>query len=132
MVTTRDGGSFLRLQQAKSLEYFQKFGRSDFTLVKYSETLNARGRLATQTSTSTTKILGDLQFDRKVLQEYIDIGIAQRGNGIFYTVPSTDISANDEIQSDGVTWKLTAQVEGEESEGQVVYQGWIAVKKPTS
>ena len=137
MVTTRKGQSNVDLLRLKTKDLFDLLGRDDFVLTSYSQspTLNQRGRLSAQSTSSTSNISGDLQFSVKILKPYIELGLAQQGNGLFYTLSTTSIYPNDEIAVDGVTWKLTAQVEGETindgaGSGSIIYQAWIAVRKP--
>lgn len=129
MVTTRDSSSFADLQKAKSKEWFQKFGRSDITWNVKTTTVGVDGRTKTNTTSSTT-ISGDLQFDVKLLSSYVQLGIAKTGDGIFYTLPSYGISANDEIVVDSITWRLVQQIEAEQTTGITIYQGWICRRNP--
>lgn len=137
MVTTRTSQTNLELLKAKTIDMFNILGRDDFILTSYSQspTFNQRGRINTQTTSTTSNITGDLQFSVKLIKPYIELGIAAQGNGIFYTLAKTSINANDEVTVDSVTWKLTSQVEGETlndgaGSGSTVYQAWIAVRKP--
>jgi hypothetical protein len=125
MVTTRGLKGFAETQKRQSKEWFTKFGRDDITLTVKTETKDSFDRL-TAISTSSTTIIGDLQFDLKLLSQYIQLGIAQTGDGIFYTLPDVSISINNEITVDSVVWRLVQQVEGEQTNGQLIYQGWIA------
>ena len=68
------------------------------------------------------------------MKPYIALGIAQQGDGIFFTAGTVTIRANDEITVDSVPWKLTKKVEAEtmpdgSGSGETIYQGWIAVRK---
>ena len=130
MVTTRKADSFANFQKAKSREWFTKFGRSDITLLVKTITTNQAGRPTTVTSVATNNLLGDLQFDVKLLSQYIQLGIAQTGDGIFYTTTDYTIEANNEIVVDGLTWRLVQQVEGEQTNGITIYQGWVCRKSP--
>ena len=131
MVTNRDAGSFSDFQRIKSAEYFDKFARKDVTWVIRTEVLNAKGRVASSTTTEST-IIGDLQFGNDVMSEYIQIGIAISGDGAFYTLYSYAIEENNEIIVDGVTWKLVRKIEAEQTTGDTIYQGWIARRKEDS
>ena len=130
MVITRGKTSFAELQKAKSKEWFVKFGRSDITLLVKTITKNQAGRPTSVTSSTTTGVLGDLQFDAKLISEYVQAGIALTGDGIFYTLPSYTIAENYEIVVDGITWRLVKQVEGEQTNGETIYQGWVCRKSP--
>lgn len=139
MVLTRRGQTNVELLKVKTIDMFGLLGRKDFVITNYSQspTLNQRGRINTQTTSSVTTVLGDLQFSAKLLKPYIELGLAAQGNGVFFTVAGTTINPNDEVTVDSVTWKLTKQVEGETlpdeaGSGSTVYQAWIAVRKPES
>lgn len=124
MVTTRGNSSFADLQRSKSAEWFENYGRNDITYISKTVTTNASGRTSSVT-TSTTTITGDLQFDFKLISEYIRLGQAQKGDGIFYTSYSNTINEQDEIEVDGIRWRLYSQVEGEQTKGETIYQGWL-------
>jgi hypothetical protein len=130
MVTPRGSTSFADLQKAKSKEYFVKFGRSDISLLVKTTTLNQAGRPVTVTTATTTNLIGDLQFDAKLISEYVQMGIAKTGDGVFYTLPSYTIAENYEIVVDSITWRLVKQVEGEQTNGVTIYQGWVCRRNP--
>ena len=137
MVTTRRGQTNAELLKAKNVEMFGLIGRNDYVITNYSTspTLNSRGRVTTQTTSTVSNVTGNLQFGTKVMRPYIDIGLAGQGDGIFFTLTTTTINPNDEVTVDSVTWKLVKQVEGESlpdggGSGNVVYQAWITVRKP--
>jgi len=129
MVTTRGSTSFAELQKAKSLEYFDKFGRNDIIWIKRTVDKNSMGRSKGQ-SISRQTIKGDLQFNRKLISEYQQIGIAKSGDAIFYTIPSYAIEKNNEIIVDSITWRLVDKVESEQTNGQTIYQGWVCRRNP--
>lgn len=129
MVTTRGANSFADLQKLKSKEWFDKFGRNDISWIQITETKGSDGRLTGKSETTTT-IIGDLQFDVKLLAQYIQLGIAQSGDAIFYTVPEHAIQKNNEISVDSIRWRLVSQVEGEQTGGETIYQGWICRRSP--
>lgn len=130
MVITRGKSSFADLQKARSKEHFVRFGRSDITWLVKTIVENQAGRITTVTSATTSNVLGDLQFDSKLMAQYIQMGIAQTGDGVFYTLPDYAISANDEIVVDDITWRLIQQVEGEQTNGVTIYQGWVCRRSP--
>lgn len=137
MVTPRTGQTNVALLREKTKEMFGLLGRSDFVLTSFSQnpTLNARGRVNTQSTSTTSNVIGDLQFSAKLLKPYIEMGVAQQGNGIFYALPNVTINPHDMIAVDSSSWELTIQVEGETlndnaGSGSSVYQGWVAVRKP--
>ena len=130
MVVTRNTGSNAELFTRKSKEYFDNiYGSQNFTLIQIVETRNAAGRLSGSTETTTT-ISGDLQFDNKLLKEYMDLGKANSGDGIFYCEGSSAAVVNNKIIFDGVKWELTKQVEGEYIQDTVPYKGFIVRRIP--
>ena len=128
MVTKREPGSFANLQRTKCKEFFDNFGRSDFSLITITVTTDAGGRM-TGATRATVTISGDFQFVTVKEKQFIDLGLAVVGDGIFYTGPTTTINENDELIFDNVTWILTQQVEGEQTKGVTIYQGWVAKRK---
>ena len=124
MVITRGITGFVDLQKAKSLEWFQKFGRSDITWISRDVVMGNDGRVK-NVKTTDCIIIGDLQFDVKLISQYTQMGIAKSGDGIIYTVPEHAIVANDEIVVDGINWRIVSQVEAEQTNGVTIYQGWV-------
>lgn len=130
MVTTRKPGDNYSLFLAKAKEYFEYYGRNDFTIYNYNTEKLPSGRFKSRSATTQTNVLGDLQFSSKQLRSYIYQGIAKTGDGIFYTLGTITVNLNDEILVAGKRYKLTRQVEGEDLDKKVPYQGWIAVLIP--
>jgi len=130
MVTTRGADSIVNLQKAKSKEYFEKIGQSGYTRTRKSRTTNAAGR-TTAISSATLSLIGDMQFVSVNEKKYIDLGIASLGDGMFFTLSSYDLAGNDEITTpSGYIYRLTKQIEGEQTAGEEIYQGWIALRLP--
>ena len=129
MPTYRDGGSNAELFARKSEEYFRGFGLTNITWDSFVETRNSSGRLLSRSTVSST-IIGDLQFNNKLLKEYLQLGVGQTGDGFFYTQSSNAIQINDEIVVGGVRWKLITQVEGEYLGNSIPYIGFLARRKP--
>lgn len=130
MVTKREPGSFANLQRTKCSEYFDTYGRADFSLITITTTTDAAGRI-TAVARATATIKGDFQFVTVKEKQFIDLGLAVIGDGIFYTIPTTTIAENSELVFDSVTWILTQQVEGEQTKRVTIYQAWIAKRKDT-
>lgn len=130
MVKTRQN-SFAKLVNKNMNTIMSKFGRSDITLVTYSDTYNANGRLASHTATTTNNITGDLQFVTYQDGELLSTGYVTVGDGIFYTVHDRDLSEDDEITVDSVKWKLVKKIESETLGSSKIYQAWVCVRMPT-
>jgi len=128
MVTERDPSSFSDLERLKGKECIRFFGRTDITLTNITKTTDSMGKL-TATSETTSTITGDLQFVTVKEKQYIDLGLAKIGDGVFYTSYEATINENDEITIDSVDWVLTSQVEGPQTDGNTIYQAWIAKRK---
>lgn len=129
MVTTRTGGSFSALQRSLYETIIARFGRKDIALVRYTLTLNGEKQITARTSTTST-VRGDLQFVTYDDKQYLDRGIARIGDGIFYTVYSTALSAGDIITVDSIPWELMTQVEAETIGTERIYQAWIVRRRP--
>lgn len=108
-----------------------KIGRKDFTVYAQTLTRKESGKVLTVSESSTASIKGSLQFVTVQDKELLEIGWVKVGDGIFYTLTGTSISENDEIAegSDTTRWVLTKQIEGENINGNRVYQAWIATRK---
>jgi len=132
MPTTRGASDNSRVLRSKFDDYLGIYGSNPTTNItrnRITVTRNSEGRVSGN-STVAVSIKGDMQFGAKVLKEYIDLGIASMGDGVFFTTYDADIEANDEIVVNSITWKLTKQVEGETINSVSTYQAWIAVRKP--
>jgi hypothetical protein len=130
MVTHRTPGSFRDLQVSKINEYLDKFCRADFVRNRRTETLLASGRLGGYTTSSIT-VKGDLQFISGPDSEFVQAGLAEVGDAMFFTLPDYDIVLNDEIVSDNVTYRLIKTIESEQTEGLTVYKGFLAKRLPS-
>lgn len=132
MVTTRGANSFADLQKSKCEEYFtDQFGEENFILTRNTQTTNVSGRPLTNSNTTTTSVVGDLQFNTKLLKEFIDNGIAVLGDGIFYAPSRFDIIPNDKLtNSEGISYRLKSNIMGETTAGQEIVQGWLAIRLP--
>jgi len=130
MVTERGKSRFVDFQKRKVKEYFTKFfGANTFTLTRETESLNVSGRVESLSTTTTSNVLGDLQFNTKLMKEYIDQGIAVTGDGVFYCMSDVDIEPNDKLtNSNGDDYRLKSQVMGETTEDEEILQGWLAIR----
>ena len=127
------GGTFKTLKRSTD-EWMKIFGRSDITLTTRTITQNANGRTLSTVSSSST-VTGDLQYSKKAMKEYVDLGVALTGDGIVFFPSSVSISLSTDlveyyITVDSVEWRLVEQVEGEVVDLQVPYTGFIVRRKP--
>lgn len=129
MVTKRQPGSNAELLKKKSLEYFGLYGRKDIIRTRVTETLNATGRIAS-VSEDEELVIGDLQYDNKLLSEYSSLGIARSGDAVFYCLGTADVQVQDFITVDSIKWELYKQVEGETVDTSVIYKGFLARRIP--
>ena len=128
MATERIPNNLAGFQRIELKNIFDRIGRADIIWKHKVVTLNDDNRLKTVTWTNTTK--GDLQFVTYADKKYTATGVANLGDGIFYTEYDIDIDENDEINVGGTLWRLTKKVEAETTQGFLVYQAWVAVKIP--
>ena len=106
-----------------------RFGLATYTLYSVSETNNAMGRIKNSTESSST-IAGFLHKVTPQDKQFIDLGVINIGDGIFFAEHDVSINENDEISETGETdrWKLTVLTNNEKIQGNKVYQSWKAVK----
>jgi hypothetical protein len=130
MVTHRTPGSFRQIQTLKAREYFEKFARKDFVRNRRTQTFNASGRVAGYSTASIT-IMGDLQFISGPDSEFVQAGLAEVGDAMFFTLPDYDVLLEDEIVCDNVTYRLSKTIESEQTQGETVYKGFLAKRLPS-
>lgn len=128
LVATRNADPFAELQKNKCADYFNdQYGQSGFTRTRRTDTLNVSGRIKSS-SESTISLVGDMQFVTVKEIQIIKEGLANLGDGMFYTQSKYDLTVDDEITTpQGDKYRLTTQVEGETTKGQEIYQGWLCV-----
>ena len=129
MVVERGEAANRDLLRSKTDDMFVLLGRNDIVLYSVSETRNSNGRVLTRTETSST-IVGDLQFVSWKDRELINAGIAQVGDGLFYTTYDVVANNNNVILVDSVRWELVRKVEAEIIEGGMTYQAWVCKRLP--
>jgi len=129
MVTERGGQANRDLLRAKTADMFVLLGRNDISLIRVTETRNANGRILSRTETTST-VVGDLQFVTSKEREILTAGIAQIGDGIFYTTYDVTADVNDIVLVDGVRWELLRKVEDEKIEEGLTYQAWVCKRIP--
>ncbi len=107
-----------------------RVGANNFTLYTKSKTPNAMGRIKSSSETSST-IKGFMHKITPQDKQFLDLGIVNIGDGIFYANYDVSISENDEISESGETdrWILTALKENEKVQDSKVFQAWKATKR---
>ena len=107
-----------------------RVGSTTYTLYSIAETNNAMGRVASRTETSST-ISGFLHKITPQDKQFLDLGVLNIGDGVFFAEEDVAISENDEITESGETdrWILTALTNNEKIQGNKVYQSWKATKR---
>ena len=107
-----------------------RVGSETFTLYTISETNNAMGRIKGSSETTST-IKGFMHKVTAQDKQFLELGIVNVGDGIFYANYDTSISENDEISESGETdrWILTALKENEKIQGNKAFQAWRATKR---
>ena len=107
-----------------------RIGRANFTLYTVTETVDGLGRISNVTESSST-ISGFLELVTPQDKQYLDTGVANIGDGIFYAAWDTSIVENDEMAESGSSfrWKFTKKVEGQEVGGDILFQAWVVTKK---
>lgn len=88
------------------------------------------GRISTRTESSTT-ISGFLHKVTPQDKQFLELGVLEVGDGIFFAEEDVSITENDEIAESGETkrWILTALTNNEKIQGSKVYQSWKATKR---
>ncbi len=107
-----------------------RVGSENFTLYSISETNNAMGRLSNRSATTST-IKGFMHKVTPQDKQFLDLGIVNIGDGVFYTNYDVSISENDEISESGETdrWILTELKENEKVQDSKAFQAWRATKR---
>ena len=107
-----------------------KVGTDTFTLYSKTNTKNAMGRLKGLSETTST-IQGFLHKVTPQDEQFLDLGIVNIGDGIFYAEHSISINENDELSELDETdrWIFTKLKENEKVQGTKVFQVWIITKR---
>ena len=127
MVTTRSTGSASDDMRTRWNTYLSEFGTT-VTLRSNTITLDSQGR-PTAESTTTSTIKADIQWVTKKDLAHINSGEVEVGDGMLYVKNDVTINIDDdEIEFDGVRWRVISQVEGEQVQGNVVYKAYIIRK----
>ncbi|KKL54842.1 hypothetical protein LCGC14_2261360 [marine sediment metagenome] len=85
-----------------------RVGINTYTIYSISETRNSMGRISTRTESSTT-ISGFLHKVTPQDKQFLELGVLEVGDGIFFAEEDVSINENDEIAESGETkrWILT-------------------------
>ena len=107
-----------------------RVGINTYTLYSISETNNAMGRVASSSESSST-IRGYLHKVTPQDKQFLELGVLEVGDGVFFAEEDVSINENDEIAEFGETkrWKLTVLTNNEKVQGNKTYQSWKATKK---
>ena len=108
----------------------ERVGTKTYTLYTQVETGNAMGRIKTSDPT-TSIITGFLHKITPQDKQFLDLGIMNIGDGIFYASHDVSLKENDEVAEVNVTderWKLTKKIDNEKIQGNPVYQAWAITK----
>ena len=107
-----------------------RVGSETFTLYSITETFNAMGRIKTKTESSST-IKGFMPKITPQDKQFLDLGLVNIGDGVFYANYDVSINENDELLETGETdrWILTALKENEKVQDSKAFQAWKATKK---
>lgn len=107
-----------------------RLGTNTYTLYSITETRNAMGRILSRTPTTST-IQGFLHKVTPQDKQFLDLGIINIGDGIFFAEQEVSISENDEISETGETdkWIFTKLIHNEKLQGFKVYQAWALTKR---
>ena len=108
----------------------ERVGAKTYTLSTQVETPNAMGRIKTSSPTTST-ITGFLHKITPQDKQFLDLGIMNIGDGIFYASHDVSLNENDEVAEVNVTderWKLTKKIDYEKIQENPVYQAWAITK----
>ncbi len=108
----------------------ERVGLSKYTLYTQVEGTNAMGRIKS-TDPTTSTITGFLHKVTPQDKQFLNLGIMNIGDGVFFAEHDTAINENDEIAEFEVTterWKMTKKVDNEKIQGNAAYQAWACTK----
>jgi len=126
MVTGRSTGSRADGFRIRYNTYLSEFATT-VVVNSFAETFDSQGRLLTKVSTSTT-IDADIQWVTKNDLQHMNIGDVEIGDGMLFTKIDATIKLEDEIVYNSNTWRVVAQIEGEQVGGEIVYKGFLIKK----
>jgi len=126
MVTERSTGSDAIDIRRSYEEYIDAFGTT-VTIRNRTETTDSMGR-NTSTVTATSTIKADIQWVSKKDLDHSNLGDVKVGDGMLFTLWNGTVNLEDEVEFDGIRYRIVEQIEGEQIKGGVVYRGWIIRK----
>ena len=126
MVISRSTGSRADGFRIRWNNYLSEFATT-VVVNSFAETFDGMGRILTRVPTSTT-IVADIQWTNKKDLQHLNIADAEIGDGMLFTKINAVISIEDEIVYNGATWRIVAQIEGEQVGGEIVYKGFLIRK----
>lgn len=130
MPTERSSGSRSGSFRVSFDSYLKDFGTT-VTIRKTVDTLDSMNRVtATSTTTSTAK--ADIQWISNQDLMHLNLGDVKIGDGMIFFEYNQDIDLHDELEFDGVRYRIVEQVEGERVAGDLVYTGYIIRKNDQS
>jgi len=115
-------------QRFKSI--LKRVGTTIYSLYSITETRNKMGRISGRTE-SSSPIEGFLHKITPQDKLFLDLGLLNIGDGVFYCEYDVSINENDEVREAGETdrWILTSLSENEKIQGNKVFQAWKATKR---
>ena len=107
-----------------------RIGTDTYTLYTITETRNTMGRISERTETTST-IQGFLHKVTPQDKQFLDLGILNIGDGIFFAEYDVSINENDEVSESGETdrWIFTKLVNNEKLQGSKIFQAWTITKR---
>jgi hypothetical protein len=126
MVTSRSTGSRADGFKIRFNNYLSEFATT-VVVNSFTKTFDSMGRILTRVPTSTT-IAADIQWANKRDLQHLNIADAEVGDGMLFTKVTANINLEDEIVYNNSTWRIVAQIEGEQVGGELVYLGFLIRK----
>jgi hypothetical protein len=126
MVTSRSTGSRADGFKIRFNNYLSEFATTVVVNI-FTKTFDSMGRILTRVPTSTT-IAADIQWANKRDLQHLNIADAEVGDGMLFTKVTANINLEDEIVYNNSTWRIVAQIEGEQVGGELVYLGFLIRK----
>jgi len=126
MVTSRSTGSRAEGFRTRFSNYLSEFATT-VVVNSFTETFDSMGRMLTRVPTSTT-IDADIQWVNKKDIQHLNVADVEIGDGMLFTKTNASINLEDEIVYNGSTWRIVAQIEGEQVGGELVYLGFLIRK----
>jgi len=130
MVTARDTASKANELRTTFKDYLIDFATT-IVRTRITETKDSMNRVISTSSANTT-YKADIQWITKQDLLHLNLGDVKIGDGMMFVPYDADIEIDDEITYNSVQWRVTSQIEGEQVNGNVIYQGFIITKNSQS